>query len=152
MYNSPEINLFGMLGVLEVCIRYHLIPHNANYADFFEAFRMPALATDRGFRPVYRSGEELAADTDRLRAALASPVYLNPDLKLSGRPVRGGYAFWAEDESGVHRAQERLAEANELIESENSAGRRGGRTGPDPGRDRTAEEGRLAAVPASDLP
>lgn len=120
MFNSPEIHIFGMLGVLEVCIRYRLIPHNANYADFFAALQIPALVTDRAFRPVFRSGEALSADEDQLRAALASPVYLTPDLRLSGRPVHGGYAFWAEDETEVHRAQERLAEANELIESENS--------------------------------
>ena len=120
MYNNPEVHIFGMLGVLEVSIRYHLIPHNADYGAFFAALQMPALVTDRAFRPVYQSASELSADPDQLRAALSAPVYLTPDLKLSGREVRGGYAFWAEDESKVHQAQERLAEANELIESENS--------------------------------
>ena len=120
MYNNPDIHMFGMLGVLEVCIRYHLIPHNAGYADFFAALRTPSLVTDRDFHPVYRSGNPLAADGAQLRAALASPVYLTLDLKLSGRPVRGGYAFWAEDETEVHLAQDRLEEANELIESENT--------------------------------
>ena len=120
MYNSPEIHIFGMLGVFEVCIRYRLIPHNANYAAFFGALQMPALITDRMLRPVWRSGETLHADGDQIRAALTEPVYLTPDWKLSGREVRGGYAFWAEDETEVHRAQERLLEANELIASENS--------------------------------
>lgn len=120
MYNGPEIHIFGMLGVFEVCIRFRLIPHNANYEAFFRALGTPALVTDRAFRPVYRSGMELAAGQDRLRAALDSPVYLTPDWKLSGREIRGGYAFWTEDETGVHQAQDRLAEANELIESENS--------------------------------
>ena len=73
-----------------------------------------------GFHPVYRSGAALLADVEQLRAALAAPVYLTPDLKLSGREVSGGYAFWADDETEVYRAQERLAQANELIESENS--------------------------------
>ena len=120
MYNNPEIHVFGMLGVLEVCIRYRLIPHNTNYADFFAVLQMPALVTDRALNPVYRSGRELSADTDQLRSALVSPEYLTPDLRLTGRAIRGGYAFWAEDETEIHRAQERLAEANELIESENS--------------------------------
>ena len=120
MYNNPEINTFGMLGVFEVCIRCRLIPHNANYADFFGGLRTPSLVTDRAFRPVYRSGEALSADAGQLQAALAAPTYLTPDLKLSGRRVRGGYAFWTEDETEVHRAQERLSDANEFIESENS--------------------------------
>ncbi len=120
MYNAPEIHMFGMLGVMEVYLRYHLIPHNAGYEDFFAALRTPALVTDEALRPVFRSGGVLEADREQLRAALASPVYLTPDLKLSGQKVRGGCAFWAEDETEVHRAQERQAEANELIESENS--------------------------------
>ena len=112
--------MFGMLGVFEVCIRYYLIPHNAGYADCFAALQTPALVTDGALRPVYRSGGALEADAEQLRAALTSPVYLALDQKLSGRPVRGGYAFWIEDETDVHLAQGRLADANELIESENS--------------------------------
>ena len=120
MYNSPEINIFGMLGVFEVCIRYRLIPHNANYAAFFGTLQTPSLVTDGALQPVYRSGVALAAEEEQLRAALSAPVYLTPDQKLSGQPVRGGFAFWTEDETQVHRAQDRLEEANELIESENS--------------------------------
>ena len=120
MYNNPEIHTFCMLGVLEVCIRSRMIPHNEDYPGFFKALRMPALVTDGALQPVYRSGGALAADAEQLRAALASPVYLTPDQRLSGRPVSGGFAFWAEDEARVHQAQDRLADANELIESENS--------------------------------
>ena len=120
LYNNPDIHMFGMLGVLEVCIRYHLIPHNAGYADYLAALRIPVLVTDKGLHPVYRAGTALPASREQLEAALTSPVHLTPDLKLSGQAVRGGYAFWAEDETEVHRAQDRLAEANELIESENS--------------------------------
>ena len=120
MYNNPDIHMFGMLGVLEVCLRHHLIPHNAGYADMFAALRTPALVTDEALRPVYRSGGELAAQTEQLREALTAPVWLTPDLKLSGRAVHGGHAFWTEDETEVHRVQDRLEEANELIESENS--------------------------------
>ena len=120
MYNNPEIHIFGMLGVFEVCIRGQMIPHNGDYPGFFRMLQIPSLVTDEAFQPVYRSGGALAAETEQLRAALVSPVYLTPDLKLSGQKVRGGYAFWVEDEAAVHRAQERLAEANELIESENS--------------------------------
>ncbi len=120
MYNNPEIHMFGMLGVFEVCIRGRMIPHNEDYPGFFRTLRIPALVTDRALQPVYRSGSGLRAEADQLRASLLSPVYLTPDLRLSGRKIRGGYAFWAEDESEVRRVQERLEEANGLIESENS--------------------------------
>ena len=120
MYNNPEIHMFGMLGIFEVCIRSRMIPHNGDYPGFFRMLQTSALVTDRELRPVYRSGNAPEADPGQLRAALASPVYLTPDLKLSGQAVHGGYAFWTEDETEVHRAQERLLEANELIESESS--------------------------------
>ncbi|MBR4502235.1 MAG: hypothetical protein IKP22_10135 [Clostridia bacterium] len=120
MYNNPEINMFGMLGVFEVCIRSRMIPHNGDYPGFFRMLQTPALVTDGALRTVYRSGNALEAGEEQKRAALKSPVSLTPDLKLSGQAVNGGYAFWTEDEAEVHRAQERLSEANELIESENS--------------------------------
>lgn len=120
MYNAPEIHTFGLLAVFEVSIRTRLIPGNMDYPGFFHALHMPALITDRRLEPVYRSGGRLNAGKEQLRSALASSVYLTRDLRLSGKEIRGGYAFWAEDETSVHQAQERLAEANELIESENS--------------------------------
>ena len=120
MYNAPEIHTFGLLAVFEVSIRNRLIQSNVDYPGFFSALQTPALITDRHLEPVYRSGSTIAAGEDQLRSALGSSIHLMRDLRLSGREVRGGYAFWAEDETAIHRAQERLAEANELIESENS--------------------------------
>ena len=119
LFNIPEIHIFGMLGVYEICIRYRLIPYNENYSGFFRKLRMPVVITDSAFRPVYRSEMPLSAGPEILRAAAVEPVSLTPDLKLCGRPVRAGYAFWAEDESAMRRAQEKLLEANELIEQEN---------------------------------
>ncbi len=51
---------------------------------------------------------------------MTTPAALTPDMKLYGKELRAGYAFWAEDESAVHKAQERLLEATEIIEQENS--------------------------------
>ena len=118
-FNAPEVNTFGLLGVFEVCIRYRLIPCNDNYSGFFHALGMPAIITDRQMNSVHCTKSELTAGQDELKAALVSPVTLPDDQKLFGREIRGGYAFWAEDESVVHRAQARLLEANETIEQEN---------------------------------
>lgn len=120
MYNIPEAHTFGMLGVFEVCIRSRLIPYNENYSGFFRQLQMPSLITDQELRTVYRSETGLSASEDELRAALEAPVYPEPDRKLSGRRIRAGCIFWTEDESAVHLAQERLSEANKMIEEENS--------------------------------
>ena len=119
IFNVPEIHIFGMLGVFEVCIRYRLIPCNENYSGFFRKLRIPTLITDREFCPAYRSEAALDTDTGDLRAAAEAPVWLTRDRKLCGKELRAGYAFWVVDESAVHLAQERLAEANEMIEHEN---------------------------------
>ena len=119
MYNVPEIHIFCMLAVFEICVRNRLIPCNENYAGFFRKLRIPAVITDRDFSAVYGTDAALSAGEGELQAALAAPVALTPDEKLSGREIRAGYAFWTEDESAVHRAQESLLEANGMIEQEN---------------------------------
>ncbi|MBO4389954.1 MAG: hypothetical protein J5825_03750, partial [Lachnospiraceae bacterium] len=43
MYNSPELRVFGMLGIQEVCIRSRLIPHNDRHIEFFEKITLPVL-------------------------------------------------------------------------------------------------------------
>ena len=120
MYNIPEVHIFSMLAIWEICIRNRLIPHNENYAGFFRNLQLPSVITDGQFRAVYRSETAPAAGESQLREALDAPVRPVPERKLSGKAIRGGYAFWEEDESAVQRAQERLIEANEMIEEENS--------------------------------
>ena len=78
------------------------------------------LITDRGLRPVYASAGAIHAGSDELESALRAPLYLEPDHKLSGKEIHAGFAFWVEDETEIHKAQERLSEANEMIEQENT--------------------------------
>lgn len=119
MFLLPEIHTFSMLGIFEICIRYRLIPYNENYTGFFQKLQVPTVITDKEFKPIFCSEMTLSADQSSLKAAVKQPVSLSPDLKLHGKAIRAGYAFWAEDESSMHRAQERLLEANEMIEQEN---------------------------------
>ena len=119
LFNLPEIHIFGMLGVFEVCIRYRLISHNKNYPGFFGVLRMPVLITDRDFHPAYRTETAPDADGEILKDALDASVELTGEQKLWGRTIRAGYAFWWEDESRIRRMQERLRDAGEVIAEEN---------------------------------
>ena len=119
IFNVPEIHIFGMLGVFEICIRYRLIPYNENYAGVFQKLQIPAAITDKDFKIVYHSDIEFPASQADLEKAMIIPAPLTPDLKLYGKELQAGYAFWVEDESDIHRAQEKLEEANEVIEEEN---------------------------------
>ena len=119
MYNVPEIHIFCILWIFEICIRKRLIPYNENYTGFFRKLQIPALITDRGFCPVFCSDVTISAEPEILKSSMDEPEALTPDRKLHGKTIRAGYAFWLEDESAVHRVQERLQEANEMIEQEN---------------------------------
>ena len=119
IFGMPEINIFCMLGFLEICIRGRLIPRNENYAGFFSRLQIPALITDLELRPACGAAQRPETDRESLKKALRAPLPLTEDLTLSGSPVRGGYAFWVTDQGPIHRAQEELSEANELLEQEN---------------------------------
>ena len=126
-FNMPEISIFCLLAVFESCIQCRMIPFNENYAGFFAGMRLPVVITDRNYEPVYisRGAAELlpegqdSADKELLKRSLKEPVYLDPDLRISGQELRSGYAFWGEDESRIRRIIEKLADANEMIEDEN---------------------------------
>ena len=118
-YSTQEINIFGMLGVFEICIRNHLIPSNENHIGFFEQLGRPVMITDRDLSPVYRTNKAVKASEEELRASLKQPVYPQENIRLSGMEIRAGYAFWTEDESELNRENRRLESANELLSEEN---------------------------------
>ena len=119
-WETPELNIFSIIAIFEICIRKRLIPYNENYSGFFSKLPMPVMITDKGLAPVYRSAGGMDAERKQLEDALKGSVYIEEDHKLSGKSINGGFAFWIEDESEVIRANEMLKEANELLESENT--------------------------------
>ena len=118
-YNPPEIFIFCAVGLIESCIRGRLIPYNENYSGFFRALDLPVMITDRSMKPEYMTGKPVKGTRDELRVSIGSSVYTDPDTRLSGTAVRGGYVFYSEDESALHRMEDALREANELLSMEN---------------------------------
>ena len=47
-YSTQEINIFGMLGIFEVCIRNRLIPSNENHTGFFAQLGLPVMMASSG--------------------------------------------------------------------------------------------------------
>ena len=119
LYMTPEIRIFSMLAIFEICIRSRLIPHNENHLGFFEKLTLPIQITDGSLAPVYHSAFPLRLSREELRASLSAPRYVNEDLKLSGMTLPAGYTFWTEDEGELHRENRRLEAANELLSEEN---------------------------------
>ena len=119
-YSAPEIHIFGMLAVFEVCIRQRLLPYNENYTGFFESMQIPALITDRAFTPVFTTAEPLSVKTEDMKRSLSNPVYPVEDIRLQGNPIQAGYVFWTTDERELHRMNDKLIDANETLDEENT--------------------------------
>lgn len=119
MFNVPEVHIFCMLGVMEICIRERLIPYNENHSGFFSQLDLPVMIADKKFEPVFKSAVLVTAAAEQLSASVTAPVYLDDDTRLSGMPIQAGYAFWTEDETDLHRENCRLKEANDILSEEN---------------------------------
>ncbi len=119
MFHAPEIHVFSLLGLFEVCIRNRLIPYNENYTGFFSRLGLPVLITDSSLKPVYATDVPVSASQEQLKESLESPVYIDGDTRLSGMSMLPGLVFWTEDERELHRESHRLAEANEILSEEN---------------------------------
>ena len=119
MYQVPEVHIFFMLGVMEVCIRQRLIPYNENYSGFFAQLDLPVMIADKKLASVYQTSVPIYASNEQLSASLEAPLYLDRDTRLSGMEIRAGYAFWTEDESELHKENRRLESANEILSEEN---------------------------------
>ena len=116
---TPEILIFCMIGVQEYCIRNRLLPHNINYDAFFSQLELPVSITNKEMSPVYQTAIPVTAAYEQLQQSVGSFVYPEPDTRLSGMSLEAGYAFFAEDESTLHRLNEDLADANEILSMEN---------------------------------
>ena len=119
-FRFPELYVFCSLGLYETCLRSRLIPHNENYAGFFACMRQPAVITDQALSPVFRTAAAPDYPKKTLQDALISAVSPAEDMLLNGRPVQAGFVFWTEDESELHRMNNRLRDANEILDTENT--------------------------------
>ena len=118
-YEEPEIYIFCMLGMLETCIRIHLLPGNGDYLGFFGGMNIPVCITDDKLITVYETASPLHAPEGLLREALSRPVPLDENTYLLGKRLRAGNAFWVVDEGPLRRLTEQLEDANEIIGLEN---------------------------------
>ena len=119
-FSVNEIFIFGVIGVIEICISCGLIPHNENYIGFFKKSRIPAVITDKKLKPVYTTDRPLPADAPMMNEVLDAPVYhASSELKISGMHIRGGNVIWGTDESTIRRLNADLKDANDTLSAGN---------------------------------
>ena len=114
-YSLPQ-----QLGVFEVCIRERLMPYNENYSGFFQSMQIPALITDLFFAPVFATAEALGANGEERKRSLSETIYPAEDIRLNGKAIQAGFVFWTTDERELRRMNDRLLDANETLDAENT--------------------------------
>ena len=86
---------------------------------FFSRLVLPVSITDKSLTTRYQSAIPVTADPAQMSLAIGSYIYPEPDMRLSGMELYAGYVFYAEDESSLHRLNEELEDANDMLALEN---------------------------------
>lgn len=99
-----EIFCFLYITLLEVYIELGLIPSNTDYDELLRCSPFPVEIKDRNDETVFASECDPPDEEDAVQRRA---------------PISGGCVVWTEDLSGIHRKNQQLEEAVEVIESEN---------------------------------
>lgn len=111
--------------IIESCIQCGLIPSNTGYAQLFAASTISAQITDQSGKCIYQSQDSECIAPEIVRQVVQCPIMLENGIRLSGKPILGGYVLWKENLSELQKIvreledrKEELKDAN-LIEEEN---------------------------------
>ena len=111
--------------IIESCIQCGLIPSNTGYAQLFAASTISAQITDQSGKCIYQSQDSECIAPEIVRQVVQCPIMLENGIRLSGKPILGGYVLWKENLSELQEIvreledrKEELKDAN-LIEEEN---------------------------------
>ena len=111
--------------IIESCIQCGLIPSNTGYAQLFAASTISAQITDQSGKCIYQSQDSEYIAPEIVRQVVQCPIMLENGIRLSGKPILGGYVLWKENLSELQEIvreledrKEELKDAN-LIEEEN---------------------------------
>ena len=111
--------------IIESCIQSGLIPSNTGNAQLFAASTISAQITDQNGKSIYQSQRSEYIAPNIVKQVIKRPVMSENGIRLSGKPIWGGYVLWKENLSELQEIlkeledrKEELKDAN-LIEEEN---------------------------------
>ena len=111
--------------IIESCIQCGLIPSNTGHAQLFAASTISAQITDQNGKCIYQSQGSEYIVPKIAKQVIQRPVMSENGIRLSGKPIWGGYVLWKENLSELQEIlkeledrKEELKDAN-LIEEEN---------------------------------
>lgn len=119
-FKIPELLCFTCIALIESSIVIGLIPSNAHYREYFHASKYRSFIMDDNFETVYSSKDVFDIKKEELSKAITMPLMVSDDLRLSSERISGGYVYWVEDLSHLHKVNAALLETNnELLEENN---------------------------------
>ncbi len=111
--------------VIESCIQCGLIPSNTGYSKLFEASTISAQIVDATGKCCYRAKNAEEISSQMVGEAVEKSLMLENGIRLSGKPIWGGYVLWKESLDQLQKVlrdledrREELRDAN-LIQEEN---------------------------------
>ena len=101
--------------IIESCIQCGLIPSNTGYAQLFAASTISAQITDQSGKYIYQSQDSEYIAPEIVRQVVQSPIMLENGIRLSGKPILGGYVLWKENLSELQEIVRELEDRKEEL-------------------------------------
>lgn len=105
--------------IMESCIQCGLIPSNTGYAQLFASSTISAQITDKRGNCIYQSRDSECIAPEIARRVAQRPIMLENGLRLSGKPIRGGYVLWKENLSELQEILRELEDRKEELKDAN---------------------------------
>lgn len=105
--------------IMESCIQCGLIPSNTGYAQLFASSTISAQITDQSGNCIYQSQDSECIAPEIARRAVQRPIMLENGIRLSGKPIRGGYVLWKENLSELQEILRELEDRKEELKDAN---------------------------------
>ena len=107
-----------IIAFVESCVVIGLMPSNSGYLSLFEAASVSAQIMDRQGRVALRSRTALDLPPETLSGAVAGPIQLDANTRLTGQAIDGGYVYWTDDIGDMLRTHRQLEEVSRQLEEE----------------------------------
>ena len=101
--------------IIESCIQCGLIPSNTGYAQLFAASTISAQITDQSGKCIYQSQDSECIAPEIVRQVVQCPIMLENGIRLSGKPILGGYVLWKENLSELQEIVRELEDRKEEL-------------------------------------
>ena len=126
IYDPSELWTGVFLVCMELCLRTGVLRHNSNFQELFEASTISSSLVDATGGVRYQTSQVFPSSEGQKEQSLRDSLYIDPDHRLHGSEITGGYAFWVDDLSSLNAVgreyqelQAKLEEDNNLIKAEN---------------------------------